>query len=82
MDRLVGADSEATVTQITSLYSCGEQKSISESTICQTLRRMGYNSRRLWQIPLLSAKNRNMRLQCAQAHQNWTVEDWEKCSLI
>ncbi len=28
-------------------------------------------------MPLLSAKNRKRRLQFAQAHQNWTIEDWE-----
>jgi len=26
-------------------------------------------------VPLLSAKNRKRRLQFAQAHQNWTIED-------
>ena len=29
-------------------------------------------------MPLLSAKNRKLRLQFAQAHQNWTIEDWKK----
>lgn len=24
-----------------------------------------------------SAKNRKLRLQFAQAHQNWTIEDWK-----
>ncbi len=28
-------------------------------------------------VPLLSAKNRKRRLQFAQAHQNWTTEDWK-----
>ncbi len=28
-------------------------------------------------MPLLSAKNRKRRLQCAQAHQNWAIEDWK-----
>ena len=28
-------------------------------------------------IPLLSAKNRNLRLQRTQAPLNWTVEDWK-----
>ncbi len=28
-------------------------------------------------MPLLSAKNRKRRLQFAQAHQNWTIEDWK-----
>ena len=57
----------ATVTQITTLYNCVERKSISERT---TLRLMGYNSRRPHRVPLLSARNRKLRLQWAQAHQN------------
>ncbi len=28
-------------------------------------------------VPLLSAKNRKRRLQFAQAHQNWIIEDWK-----
>ena len=40
-----------------------------------TLRRMGYNSRRPRRVPL-KAKNRKLKLQWAQAHQNWTV-DWK-----
>ncbi len=38
---------------------------------------MGYSSRRPHRVPLLSAKNRKRRLQFAQAHQNWTIEDWK-----
>ncbi len=40
-------------------------------------RRMSYSSRRPHRVPLLSAKNRKRRLQFAQAHQNWTIEDWK-----
>ena len=53
------------------------QKSISERTTRQTLRRMGYSSRRSHRLPLLSAKNRKLRLQFAQAYQNRTIEDWK-----
>ncbi len=28
-------------------------------------------------MPLLSSKNRKRRLQFAQVHQNWTIEDWK-----
>ncbi len=28
-------------------------------------------------VPFLSAKTRKRSLQFAQAHQNWTTEDWE-----
>ncbi len=38
---------------------------------------MGYSSRRPHRVPLLSAKIRKQRLQCTQARQNWTIEDWK-----
>ncbi len=38
---------------------------------------MGYNSRRLHRVPLLSAKNRKRRLHFTQAHQIWTIKDWK-----
>ncbi len=77
MGRLVRDDRKATVTQITTRYNQGLQNTISESTTRQTLKQMGYSSRRPHQVPLLSAKNRKRRLQLAQAHQNWTIEDWK-----
>ncbi len=46
-------------------------------TTCRTLKQMGYCSRRPHRVPLLSAKNRERRLQFAQAHQNWTKEGWK-----
>jgi len=38
---------------------------------------MGYCSRRPHQVPLLSAKNRKLRLKFTQGHQNWTIEGWK-----
>lgn len=35
---------------------------------------IGYNSKRAHQIPLLSAKNRSLRLYWAQTYRNWTME--------
>ncbi len=70
-------DRKATVTQITTLYSQGMQKTISKCTTCRTLKQMSNSSRRPHRVPLLSAKNRNRRLQFAQARQNWTIEDWK-----
>ncbi len=77
MGRLVRDDRKATVTQITTRYNQRMQNTISERTTRRTLKQMGYSSRRPHQVPLLSAKNRKRRLQFAQAHQNWTIEDWK-----
>ncbi len=80
--RLVRDDRKATVTllsnsKITTRYNQGMQNTISERTTRRTLKQMGYSSRRPHWVPLLSAKNRKRRLQFAQAHQNWTIEDWK-----
>ncbi len=76
MGRQVRDDRKATVTQITTRYNQGMQNTIPERTTRQTLKQMGYSSRRLHRVPLLSAKRRKLRLQFTQAHQNWTIEDW------
>ncbi len=68
---------KATITQITTRYNQDMQNTISEHTKSRTLKQMGYSSRRPHRVPLLSAKNRKRRLQSAQAHQNWTIEDWK-----
>ncbi len=76
MGRLVRDDRKAAVSQITTHYK-GMQNTISEHTTRRTLKQMGYSSRRPHRVSLLSAKNRKRRLQFAQAHQNWTIEDWK-----
>ncbi len=69
MGRLVRDDRKATVTQITTRYNQGMQNTISEQhTTRRTLKQMGYSSR--------TAKDMKQRLQFAQAHQDWTIEDW------
>ncbi len=77
MGRLVRDDRKDTVTQRTTHYNQGMQKTISECTTHRTLKQMGYSSRRPHQVPLLSAKKRKWRLQFAQAYQNWTIEYWK-----
>ncbi len=77
MGRLLRDDRKTTLTQITTRYNQGMQNTISERTTRQTLKQMGYSSRRPHRVLLLSAKNRKQRLQFTQAHQNWTIEDWK-----
>ncbi len=76
MGKLVRDYRKATVTQITTSYNQGMQKTISEHTTLRTLKQMGYSSRRPHRVPLLSGRKR--RLQFAQAHQNWTTDDCKK----
>ncbi len=73
----VRGDRKESVTQITTRYNQGMQNTISERTTRRTLKKMGYSSRRPHRVPLLSAKNRTRRLKFAQAHQNWTIDDWK-----
>uniref|UniRef100_A0AAY5L5A9 Transposase Tc1-like domain-containing protein n=1 Tax=Esox lucius TaxID=8010 RepID=A0AAY5L5A9_ESOLU len=47
MGRLIQADRRATLTEITTRYNRGMQQSICEATTRTTLRRMGYNSRKI-----------------------------------
>ncbi len=77
MSKLVRDDRKATLTWITTCYNQGVQNTISERTTHRTLNQMGYSSRRPHRVPLLSAKNRKRSLQFAQAHQNWTIENWK-----
>ncbi len=77
MGRLVRDDKKKTVSQITTCYNQGMQNTISECTAHRTLKQMSYGSRRPHRMPLLSAKNRERRLQFTQPHQNWTIEDWK-----
>ena len=57
--RLVRDYRKATVTQITSHYNQGMQKTISECTIRWTLKQMGYGSRKPHQVPLLQLRTGN-----------------------
>ncbi len=76
--RLVRDDRKATVTKKKyTRYNQGMQNTISECTTRRTLKQMGYSSRRPHRVPFLSAYNRKQRLQFTQAHQNWTIEDWQ-----
>lgn len=53
---------------------------MTETTVTQpSTKQMSYSSRgpRLVRLPL-QAEDRKSWLQCAQAHQNWTIEDWKK----
>ncbi len=82
MGILVRDNRKATVTQITTHYNQGMHNTISERTTRRNLKQMGYSSRKPHWVLLLSAKNRTRRLQFAQAHQNWTIEDCKNVACL
>lgn len=63
MGQLVQTNRDMTNAQMIAVYNRGVQKVIPERTTCQTLKRMGYSSKRPCRVPLLSVKDRKMRLQ-------------------
>ncbi len=75
--RLVRDDRKATVTQINHSLQPKVCRIPSLNANTSNPEADGYSSRRPHRVPLLSAKNRKRRLQFAQAHQNWTIEDWK-----
>ncbi len=76
MGRLFRDDRKATVTKNHSLQPRYAEY-ISERTTRRTLKQMDYSSRRPHRVLLLSAKNKKRRLQFAQDHHNWTIEEWK-----
>ncbi len=78
MGRLVRDDRKTTVTQITTRYNQGMQNtSLNAQHITSNPEADGLQQQKTTPVPLLSAKNRKRRLQFAQAHQNWKIEDWK-----
>lgn len=78
------ASRKATVTQISGIYNCAEQKSNLEKTHTRThahhikLWQFSYNSRRPHQDPRLSTKNGDLSLQWTPTHRNWIVKEKKK----
>ncbi len=74
MGRLVRDDRKATVTQITTRYNQGMQKTIQhiEPWSRWTTAAEDHTGCSSCQI-----RTGNWRMQFAQAHQNWTIEDWK-----
>jgi len=58
MSWLIQADRRATLTEVTTRYNRGCSKAFVKSQHAQTLRQMGYYSRRPHRVPLISTTNR------------------------
>ncbi|GBN88135.1 hypothetical protein AVEN_63433-1 [Araneus ventricosus] len=78
LSRLVKQNRRQTVAQLTAQYNAGPSASISEHTVQRTLLDMGLCSRRPTRVPLLTKRHRQLRLQWAREHRDWTMDEWKR----
>lgn len=67
-----------TAPEIAAEVSVGRRKQISVTTVKRRLGKAGLHGRVAVRKPLLRKKNKQKRYAWAQAHKNWTVEDWKQ----
>ncbi|GBN90487.1 hypothetical protein AVEN_36480-1, partial [Araneus ventricosus] len=67
-----------TVAQLTAQYNAGPSASVSEHTVQRTLLDMGLCRRRPTRVPLLTKRHRQLRLQWAREHRDWTIDEWKR----
>ncbi|GBN47644.1 hypothetical protein AVEN_208465-1 [Araneus ventricosus] len=75
---LVKQNRRHTVAQLTTQYNAGPIASVSEHTVQRTLLDMGLCNSRPTRVPLLTKRHRQLRLQWAQEHQDWTMDEWKR----
>ncbi|GBN62256.1 hypothetical protein AVEN_3795-1 [Araneus ventricosus] len=56
----------------------GPSASVSEHTVHRTLLNSGLSSRRPTRVPLLTKRHRQLRLQWAREHRDWTMDEWKR----
>lgn len=78
LSRLVKQNRRETVAQLTAQYNAGPSASVSEHTVQRTLLDMGLCSRRPTRVPLLTKRHRQLRLQWAREHRDWTMDEWKR----
>ncbi|GBO24076.1 hypothetical protein AVEN_160407-1 [Araneus ventricosus] len=78
LSRLVKQNRRQTVAQLTAQYNAGPSASASEHTVQRTLLDMGLCSRRPTRVPLLTKRHRQLRLQWAREHRDWTMNGWKR----
>ncbi|GBN55214.1 hypothetical protein AVEN_246141-1 [Araneus ventricosus] len=80
LSRLVKQNRRQTVAQLTAQYNAGPRASVSD-TVQRTLLDMGLSSRRPTRVPLLTKRHRQLRLQWARKHRDWTMDEWKRVAL-
>ncbi|KAJ8254683.1 hypothetical protein GJAV_G00196010 [Gymnothorax javanicus] len=78
LSHLVQTDRKATVAQVAESFKDGHGKNVSQHTVHRALLRMGLRRRRSVSVRMLTPDHHQQRLQWAQEHQDWTLEQWKK----
>ncbi|GBM51158.1 hypothetical protein AVEN_2507-1 [Araneus ventricosus] len=78
VSRLLKQNRCQTVAQLTAQYNAGPSTNVSEHTVQRTLLDMGLCSRRPTRVPLLTKRHRQLRLQWAREHRDWTTDEWKR----
>ncbi|GBN13400.1 hypothetical protein AVEN_69185-1 [Araneus ventricosus] len=78
LSRLVKQNRRQTMAQLTVQYNAGSSASVSEQTVQRTLLDMGLCNRRPTRVILLTKRHRQLRLQWAREHRDWTMDDWKR----
>ncbi|GBO04691.1 hypothetical protein AVEN_19391-1 [Araneus ventricosus] len=78
LSRLVKQTRRQTMAQLTAQYNSGPNASVSEHTVQRTLLDMGLCSRRLTRAVLSTKRRRQLRLQWAREHRDWTMDEWKR----
>ncbi|GBN63037.1 hypothetical protein AVEN_242092-1 [Araneus ventricosus] len=81
LSRLIKQNRRQTVTHLTVQYSAGPSASVWEHTVQRTLLDMGLCSRCPTRWPLLIKRHRQLRLQWARKHRDWTMDEWKRIPL-
>ncbi|GBM86946.1 hypothetical protein AVEN_266827-1 [Araneus ventricosus] len=74
LPRLVTQNRRQTVTQLTAQYNTDPSASFSKHTVQRTLLDMGLCSSPT-RVPLLTKRHRQLRLQWAWEHRDWTMDE-------
>ncbi|GBM01958.1 hypothetical protein AVEN_269564-1 [Araneus ventricosus] len=82
LSRLVKQNWCQTVAQLTAQHNAGPSASVSEHTAQRTLLDMGQCSRRPTRVPLLTKRHRQLRLQWAREHRDWTMDEWKRVAWL
>ncbi|GBM71636.1 hypothetical protein AVEN_269189-1 [Araneus ventricosus] len=78
LSRLVKQNRRQTVAQLTAQYNTGPSASVSEHAVQRTLLDMGLCNRRTTRVPLLTKRHRQLCLQGAREHRDWTIDEWKR----